>query len=41
MTLRRARLGASRRLRVRIEFAGRDAAGAQRKVTRRVTLRRG
>ena len=40
MKLRRARLGAGRRLRVRIEFTGRDAAGARRKVTRRVTLRR-
>jgi hypothetical protein len=39
--LRRKRLGGQRRLRVRIEFAGRDAAGAKRKVTRRVTLRRG
>ena len=39
--LRRKRLGSSRRVRVRIEFAGRDAAGAQRKVTRKVTLRRG
>jgi hypothetical protein len=39
--LRRKRLGSSRRLRVRIEFAGRDAAGAKRRVTRRVTLRRG
>ena len=37
----RARCGTRRRLRVRIEFAGRDAAGARRKVTRRVTLRRG
>jgi uncharacterized delta-60 repeat protein len=41
VTLRRDRLGARRRLRVRIEFAGRDAAGAKRKVTRKVTLRRG
>jgi hypothetical protein len=41
VTLRRDRLGARRRLRVRIEFAGRDAAGAKRKVTRRATLRRG
>ena len=39
--LRRKRLGSSRRLRVRIEFAGRDAAGAKRKVTRKATLRRG
>ena len=39
--LRRKRLGSSRKLRVRIEFAGRDAAGAKRKVTRKVTLRRG
>ena len=39
--LRRRRVGNQRRLRVRIEFAGRDAAGAKRKVTRRVTLRRG
>ena len=39
--LRRRRVGKQRRLRVRIEFAGRDAAGAKRKVTRRVTLRRG
>jgi hypothetical protein len=38
--LRRARLGAGRRLRVRIEFTGRDAAGVRRKVTRRATLRR-
>ena len=41
LKLRRARLGSSRRLRVRIEFAGRDAAGAKRKVTRKVALRRG
>jgi uncharacterized delta-60 repeat protein len=39
--LRRKRLGTHRTLRVRIEFAGRDAAGAKRRVTRRVTLRRG
>ena len=39
--LRRKRLGSSRKLRVRIEFAGRDAAGVKRKVTRKVTLRRG
>jgi hypothetical protein len=38
--LRRKRLGSSRTLRVRIEFAGRDAAGAARKLTRTVTLRR-
>ncbi len=41
LTLRRKRLGSSRKLRVRIEFAGRDAAGAKRKVTRKATLRRG
>ena len=40
MKLRRARLGTGRRLRVRIEFAGRDATGARRKVTRKATLRR-
>jgi uncharacterized delta-60 repeat protein len=39
--LRRKRLGTHRKLRVRIEFAGRDATGAKRRVTRRATLRRG
>jgi hypothetical protein len=39
--LRRGRLGAHRRVLVRIEFRGRDAAGTARTVTRRVTLRRG
>jgi hypothetical protein len=39
--LRRPRLGSSRKLRVRIEFSGRDATGTQRKVTRKVALRRG
>jgi hypothetical protein len=39
--VRRKRLGAHRKLRVRIEFAGRDAAGTQRRVARRVPLRRG
>jgi hypothetical protein len=39
--LRRKRLGSRRRLRVRIAFTGRDAAGAERKVTRTVTMRRG
>jgi uncharacterized delta-60 repeat protein len=39
--VRRKRLGSHKKLRVRIEVTGRDAAGARRKVTRRVTLRRG
>jgi uncharacterized delta-60 repeat protein len=39
--LRRQRLGSSRKVRARIEFTGRDAGGAKRKLTRRVTLRRG
>ena len=39
--LRRKRLGARRRVRVRIQFSGRDATGARRTVARRVTLRRG
>jgi hypothetical protein len=38
--LRRARLGRLRKVRVRIEFRGRDAAGMARLVTRRATLRR-
>ena len=38
--LRRKRLGTHQRLRVRIEFAGRDATGAARRVTRHVTLQR-
>jgi uncharacterized delta-60 repeat protein len=38
--LRRKRLGSGRRLRVRLELAGRDATGATRKVTRNVALRR-
>ncbi len=38
--LRRKRMGSSRKPRVRIEFAGRDAAGAKRKVTRKVRLHR-
>jgi len=41
VALRRTRRGTRRRLRVQIVFAGPDAAGAQRTVTRRVTLRRG
>jgi hypothetical protein len=36
----RGRLGSARRLRVRIEVRGRDAAGTARLATRRVTLRR-
>ncbi len=39
--VRRARMGRARRLRVRIVFSGRDAAGELRRVTRTVTLRRG
>ena len=39
--VRRKRLGTRRRVRVRMEFAGRDATGARRRVARRVTLRRG
>jgi uncharacterized delta-60 repeat protein len=38
--LRRARLGSHKKLRVRLEVTGRDAAGKRRKVTRTVTLRR-
>jgi uncharacterized delta-60 repeat protein len=41
MKVRRKRLGTRRRVRVRMQFAGRDATGARRKVARRVTLRRG
>ncbi len=41
LKVRRKQLGTHRELRVRIEFAGRDAAGAKRRVTRRATLRRG
>ena len=37
----RRRLGARRRLRVRVEFRGRDAEGLDRRVARRVPLRRG
>jgi hypothetical protein len=40
LKLRRKRLGSARRVRVRIAFAGRDASGAKRKVTRTATLRR-
>jgi uncharacterized delta-60 repeat protein len=39
--VRRTRLGSHKKLRVRIDVTGRDAAGKQRRVTRRVTLRRG
>jgi uncharacterized delta-60 repeat protein len=39
--VRRKRLGTRRRVRVRMQFAGRDATGARRTVARRVTLRRG
>jgi hypothetical protein len=39
--VRRKRLGTHRKLRVRMEFAGRDATGAARRVARRVPLRRG
>ena len=38
--VRRKRLGSRRRLRVRMEFAGRDATGARRRVAKRVPLRR-
>jgi len=38
--VRRARLGSRRRLRVRMQFAGRDAAGTRRRVVKRVTLKR-
>ena len=38
--LRRKRLGSARRIRVRMEFAGRDAAGKRRKIAKRVPLRR-
>ena len=38
--VRRARMGSGRRIRVRMEFAGRDAAGKRRTITRRVPLRR-
>jgi uncharacterized delta-60 repeat protein len=38
--VRRNRLDRHRRSRVRMEFAGRDATGARRRITRNVTLRR-
>ena len=38
--VRRKRLGSRRKIRVRMEFAGRDAAGKRRKIARRVTLKR-
>jgi uncharacterized delta-60 repeat protein len=38
--VRRKRLGPRRRLRVRMEFAGRDAAGKRRRIAKRVPLRR-
>jgi uncharacterized delta-60 repeat protein len=38
--VRRARLSKARKSRVRMEFAGRDATGAMRKVTKRVPLKR-
>jgi hypothetical protein len=38
--LRRNRLGARRRLRVRMAFTGLDATGARRSVVKRVPLRR-
>jgi uncharacterized delta-60 repeat protein len=39
--VRRKRLDRHRKSRVRMEFAGRDATGARRKITKSVTLRRG
>jgi hypothetical protein len=41
VTLRRKRLGSSRRLRVRVEFSGRDLTGVKRTVSRTAMLRRG
>jgi uncharacterized delta-60 repeat protein len=38
--VRRARLGKARRMRVRMQFAGRDAAGKRRTIAKRVPLRR-
>ena len=41
VTVRRSRLGATRKLRVRMQFAGRDAAGQRgEKIAKRVPLRR-
>ena len=40
VTVRRSRLGSRRKLRVRMQFAGRDAAGTPRRVVKRVTLKR-
>ncbi len=40
VTVRRSRLGSGRKLRVRMQFAGRDAAGTPRRVVKRVTLKR-
>ena len=41
VTVRRSRLGSRRKLRVRMQFAGRDATGTPRRVVKRVTLTRG
>ena len=38
--VRRKRLDRHRTSRVRMEFAGRDATGARRKITKSVTLKR-
>jgi hypothetical protein len=38
--VRRKRLDRHRKSRVRMEFTGRDAAGARRKITKSVTLKR-
>jgi hypothetical protein len=38
--VQRKRLDRHRKSRVRMEFTGRDAAGAQRKITKSVTLKR-
>ena len=38
--VRRKRLDRHRRSRVRMEFAGRDATGARRKITKSVPLKR-
>ena len=40
VTVRRKRLDRRRKSRVRMEFAGRDATGARRKITKSVTLKR-
>jgi hypothetical protein len=40
VTVRRKRLDRHRRSKARIEFVGRDATGARRRVAKRVTLKR-